>query len=520
MTNRKVQRHQLCEGLAKQALKEMQRPNHKRKYMRYQPIVQGQSLDDRKGELRYDFTFPNTEDSTSLPVFPYKDVHHCQTHTVAPAQTLATPPASLVSSSSSSSSLSQSNSVSEAIRPAHPEWLYSSLASADPSLASADEYREDSSNQRHTELTLVPFIQEPKKHGFYCNIKTTVKSFFQSKDPSNKLIETCKHKFRNERCKKCDVPETIAYLCNWRTGAVCKEHGKSGCEDCVDMIYYGSNGDREDRPTTPIRQTANTGSQASTEIVNPFLTPRTSASVSLIAPTLPTLNFPSISSFLHNHSASKTTTTLGATSSTSLWSPTANPTGASTPVPSSNSSSSSSSFTTWRRHVNTPTPCNNTPSPQDNTHSTFPQEVTYHTAIPVLVNPASPTTVHIRSPSILLTPLTPPSLPHHCYAALTGHRPSQTLVMALYQELSFWSLSDQHLICKTRHVLGLQMQEEMGKVSGALVAKVKTQLFPELGGESMEEGGFVEYMRACVSRGEISESRGARIVKMAGIEAF
>ncbi|KAK1913786.1 hypothetical protein P3342_007030 [Pyrenophora teres f. teres] len=238
----------------------MQRARHIREHMPCQPIVQGKGLDDRKGELRYDFKFPNTKISPSSSVSSYQGVNHRRIHTVAPAQTLGTPPAS--------SSSFPSTAFSEATGPVHPDWLYHLPASA-------DQYREDSSKQPRTESTLTLFLHGPKKHGFYCNLKMTVKYIFWSKEPSNKTVQACKHKFRNTRCKKCDLPESIAYLCGLRTGAVCKEHGKGGCEMCIDVIYGPSGDKKENSSTTPIRPIANTDACSQ-------LTPSTCASIAQI----------------------------------------------------------------------------------------------------------------------------------------------------------------------------------------------------------------------------------------------
>ncbi|KAL7778097.1 hypothetical protein CFE70_004772 [Pyrenophora teres f. teres 0-1] len=238
MTGRNLQRRQQCESLSKRAYKDMQRAKHIREHMPCQPIVQGKGLDDRKGELRYDFKFPNTKISPSSSVSSYQGVNHRRIHTVAPAQTLGTPPAS--------SSSFPSTAFSEATGPVHPDWLYHLPASA-------DQYREDSSKQPRTESTLTLFLHGPKKHGFYCNLKMTVKYIFWSKEPSNKTVQACKHKFRNTRCKKCDLPESIAYLCGLRTGAVCKEHGKGGCEMCIDVIY-GPSGDKKENSSTTSKQ--------------------------------------------------------------------------------------------------------------------------------------------------------------------------------------------------------------------------------------------------------------------------
>ena len=93
---------------------------------------------------------------------------------------------------------------------------------------------------------------DPKKHGFYCTLKATAKSFFGPKKASNKIVGACRHKFRDARCKKCDVLEIITYLCDLHTGALCKEHAASRCEECIEELLGGSYGEKkeESRPTT------------------------------------------------------------------------------------------------------------------------------------------------------------------------------------------------------------------------------------------------------------------------------
>ena len=240
MSDQNVQRHRRHESFSKPACQNIDA----RMRMTSQLAVQDDGSNDNKGELRYNFKFPNTENALLLQLPPPNDqgAHHRRNYTVASSQTLGTP---------SFPSSSPPTFVSEATERVHPYWLSPLSSTSKPNV---NQYLGQPSRQPSTQFTPTPLLYGPKKHGFYCTLKATAKSFLWSKKAPNETIGACKHKFRNARCKKCNIPEAIAYLCNLRTGALCKEHEASQCDECIKYVLGGSYGKKkkknEDRSTT------------------------------------------------------------------------------------------------------------------------------------------------------------------------------------------------------------------------------------------------------------------------------
>lgn len=185
----------------------------------FKSATSNDDINDRKDELQYDARFGGNFDRRNTRIKPLRSRQDRDgTFMVASARTLC--------------SLS-----SESSPPASP-------SSHSPSLI----YKETLKIEHGIGPQSIPtHMLVEKHHNLYCRIKTFLVQFLRLY-PDTTMIRICNHKFRNGRCKKCDLPEAILPYLNggMRAGFYCKQDGCDGCSNRASTLTCDTCGSKED----------------------------------------------------------------------------------------------------------------------------------------------------------------------------------------------------------------------------------------------------------------------------------